>query len=181
MSVTPTDRPYQIPLHVDFEAFVEDSLTVMRGPRIEVELIFEKRTAAWANDRVWHPSQQLTRVPDGKLRMTMTIADSRELVGWILSFGSGVRVVRSNDLRVAVVKRSTLFYEGTPAQRYENDRRDAGRYRRTPGIFLKWVSRLYTGQWCSIAKAAMIRSDSGKVTSFRSSCAERSPVCDQVD
>jgi predicted DNA-binding transcriptional regulator YafY len=46
-SVTPTDLPYQIPLHVDFDAFVEDSLTVMRGLRIEVELIFEKGTAAW--------------------------------------------------------------------------------------------------------------------------------------
>lgn len=47
-SVTPTDLPYQIPLHFDFEAFVEDSLTVMRGPRIEVELLFDKATAAWA-------------------------------------------------------------------------------------------------------------------------------------
>ena len=101
-SVTPTDRPYQVPLHFDFEAFVEDSLTVMRGPRIEVELIFEKATAAWAKDRVWHPSQQLTRLPGGKMRITCTVADSRELVGWVLSFGSGVRVVRPESLRTAV-------------------------------------------------------------------------------
>lgn len=103
-SVTPTDLPYQIPLHFDFEAFVEDSLTVMRGPRIEVELIYEKATAAWAKDRIWHPSQQLVRLPGGKLRMTITIADSRELVGWILSFGSGVKVVRPAHLRVAVTE-----------------------------------------------------------------------------
>ncbi len=101
-SATPTDRPYQIPLHFDFEAFVEDSLTVMRGLRIEVELIFEKGTAAWAKDRVWHASQQLTRLPGGKLRMTFTVAESRELVGWVLSFGSGVRVVRPDSLRAAV-------------------------------------------------------------------------------
>lgn len=103
-SVTPTELPYQIPLHFDFEAFVEDTLTVMRGPRIEVELIFEKGTAAWAKDRVWHPSQQLKRLPGGKLRMTLIVADSRELVGWILSFGSGVRVVRPDGLRVAVAE-----------------------------------------------------------------------------
>ena len=101
-SVTPTDLPYQIPLHFDFEAFVEDSLTVMRGPRIKVELIFEKGTAAWAKDRVWHPSQQLTRLPGGKLRMSFTVAESRELVGWVLSFGSGVTVVRPESLRTAV-------------------------------------------------------------------------------
>ncbi len=101
-SVTLTELPYQIPLHFDFEAFVEDSLTVMRGPRIEVELIFEKGTAAWAKDRVWHPSQQLTRLPGGKLRMIVTIADSRELVGWVLSFGGGVRVTRPLSLGAAV-------------------------------------------------------------------------------
>lgn len=101
-SVTPTDLPYQIPLHFDFDAFVEDSLTVMRGSRVEVELELDKPTAAWAKDRVWHPSQQLTRLPGGKLRMTLTVADSRELVGWVLSFGSGVRVVRPESLRATV-------------------------------------------------------------------------------
>ncbi len=101
-SVTPTDRPYQIPLHFDFDAFVEDSITVMRGPRIEAELIFEKTTAAWVKDRTWHPSQRLTRLPGGKLRMEISVADSRELVGWVLSFGSGVRVVKPDRLREAV-------------------------------------------------------------------------------
>ncbi|OQW34287.1 MAG: transcriptional regulator [Nitrospira sp. SG-bin1] len=103
-SVTPTDSPYQIPLHFDFDAFVEDSLTVMRGPRVEVELELDKPTAAWAKDRVWHPSQQLARLPGGRLRMAVTVADSRELVGWILSFGSGIRVIRPNTLRAAVVE-----------------------------------------------------------------------------
>lgn len=101
-SVTPTDLPYQIPLHFDFDAFVEDSLTVMRGPRIDVEVEFDKPTAAWAKDRIWHPSQQLKRLPGGRLRMTITVADSRELVGWILSFGSGVRVVRPESLCTTV-------------------------------------------------------------------------------
>ncbi|MDF0650127.1 MAG: WYL domain-containing protein [Nitrospira sp.] len=103
-SVTPTELPYQIPLHFDFEAFVEDSLTVMRGPRIHVELEFDKATTAWVKDRVWHPSQQLTRLPRGRMRMTLTIADSRELVGWILSFGRGVRVEKPDHLRAAVLE-----------------------------------------------------------------------------
>ncbi len=101
-SVTSTELPYQIPLHFDFEAFVEDSLTVMRGPRIDIELEFDKPTAGWVKDRIWHPSQQLKRLPGNKLRMTLTVADSRELVGWILSFGSGVRVVRPDSLRATV-------------------------------------------------------------------------------
>ena len=34
--------------------------------------------------------------------MISTVADSRELVGWILSFGSGVRVVRPESLCATV-------------------------------------------------------------------------------
>ena len=101
-SVTPTDFPYQIPLHFDFDAFVEDSLTVMRGPRMMVELEFDKPTAAWVKDRVWHPSQQLKRIPRGRMQMTLAVADSREVVGWVLSFGSGVRVMQPVSLRTAV-------------------------------------------------------------------------------
>jgi predicted DNA-binding transcriptional regulator YafY len=31
--------------------------------------------------------------------MTLQVADTRELIGWILSFGSGVRVVSPDVLR----------------------------------------------------------------------------------
>lgn len=101
-AVTLTDHPYQLPLGFDLDQYVEDALTVMRGPRIEVELLFEKATAAWVKDRVWHSSQTIKRLRDGRLRMTLTIADTRELLGWILSFGSGVRVIKPDLLRKAV-------------------------------------------------------------------------------
>jgi len=110
-SVTPTDLPYQIPLHFDFDAFVEDSLTVMRGPRIDLELEFDKPTAAWVKDRVWHPSQQVRRLPGGKMRMTLIVADSRELVGWILSFGGGAKVLSPDVLRTAVKEEAGRILE----------------------------------------------------------------------
>ena len=103
-SVTATDHPYQMPLHFDLDAFVQDALTVMRGPRIEVVVEFDKATAAWAKDRVWHVSQKLQRRPGGCLRMTLTVADTRELIGWILSFGSGVTVVEPATLRRQVME-----------------------------------------------------------------------------
>jgi predicted DNA-binding transcriptional regulator YafY len=101
-SLTLTDHPYQMPLHFDVDAYVEDALVVMRGKRIEVGLLFDKPTAAWAKDRTWHPSQRLKPMKDGTLRMTLTVADTRELLGWILSFGTGVSVVQPDSLRLAV-------------------------------------------------------------------------------
>lgn len=101
-SVTPTDHPYQLPLGFNLEAFVQDALTVMRGPRINVELLFDKPTSAWAKDRTWHPSQEAMLRKDGRMTMTLQVADSRELLGWILSFGSGVQVLKPDHLRKAV-------------------------------------------------------------------------------
>ena len=101
-TVTPTDHPYQMPLGFDLDAFVQDALTVMRGPRIHVELLFDKATTAWAKDRIWHPSQEVKVRKDGRMTMTLAVADSRELLGWILSFGSGIRVIRPQSLADAV-------------------------------------------------------------------------------
>lgn len=101
-SLTLTDHPYQMPLHFDLDAYVENALVVMQGRQIEVELLFNKMTAAWSKDRVWHASQQTKKLKDGRLRMTLAVADTRELVGWILSFGSGVRVVQPESLRTEI-------------------------------------------------------------------------------
>jgi len=101
-SMVVTDHPYQFPLGFDLDAYVRDALMVMRGRQIEVELLFDKQTAAWAKDKVWHPSQQLSHLKDGRMRMTLEVGDTQELVGWILSFGSGVRVLQPHGLREKV-------------------------------------------------------------------------------
>jgi predicted DNA-binding transcriptional regulator YafY len=101
-SVTLTDHPFQIPLDFDIEDYVKDAIGIMRGQPIKVELRFNTSTAAWVKDRLWHPTQTLTPLKHGELTMTLTVANNRELVGWILSFGSGVRVIEPASLRQAV-------------------------------------------------------------------------------
>jgi predicted DNA-binding transcriptional regulator YafY len=92
-SVTLTDHPFQIPLEFDIEDYVKDAIGIMRGQPIRVELRFNKATDAGVKDRIWHPTQTMKPLKSGELTMALTVADNRELVGWILSFGSGVRVI----------------------------------------------------------------------------------------
>ncbi len=113
-SLAVTDHPYQMPLGFDVDDYVQDALVIMRGKPIEVEIVFSKVTAAWAKDRIWHPSQRITPLKDGRLRMTLQVADTRELVGWILSFGSGVRVVRPETLREKVKGEARRILRRTP-------------------------------------------------------------------
>jgi predicted DNA-binding transcriptional regulator YafY len=101
-SLAITNRPCQLPLGFDLEAYVQDALVVMRGRPADVELVFNRKAAAWVKDREWHPSQRLERIKGGALKMTLHVADTPELVGWILSFGAGVRVVNPPALRERV-------------------------------------------------------------------------------
>jgi predicted DNA-binding transcriptional regulator YafY len=58
-------------------------------------------------------SQVTKTLKDGRPRMTLAVADSRELVGWILSFGSGLRVVRPDSLHAAVKQEAQNILEGS--------------------------------------------------------------------
>lgn len=108
-SLTPTTRPCQMPLDFDLDAYVKDALVVMRGKPIDVELLFDKPTAAWVKDRQWHPSQQTTLRKDGRLALSLRAADTPELVGWVLHFGAGVRVVSPASFRDKVRTEARKF------------------------------------------------------------------------
>ncbi len=110
-SLAITNRPCQMPLGFDLEAYVQDALVIMRGKPIEVELLFDRKTAAWVKDRQWHPSQQLRLRKNGELAMALRVADTRELLGWILSFGTGVRVIRPEALRDKVREEARKIFE----------------------------------------------------------------------
>jgi predicted DNA-binding transcriptional regulator YafY len=102
-SITLTDHPYQMPLDFKVDEYVQDALGIMRsGRRVEVELVFTKKAAAWVIDKSWHPSQESKLLKDGRLRMTLKVADNEELVGWILSFGSQVKVMGPSSLQTTV-------------------------------------------------------------------------------
>lgn len=120
-SLTVTSHPCQLPLNFNVEDYVKDALTVMRGPQIEVELLFDKKTSAWAKDRIWHPSQQATLGKDGCLTLVLRVADTPELIGWILSFGTGVRVVRPDSVRRNVLSTAaTIANQMNPSSHLSN-------------------------------------------------------------
>lgn len=100
LSLTVTSFPCQMPLGFNLEEYVQNALTVMRGgPQIEVEVKFDRQTSAWVKDRIWHPSQKAILGRDGCLTLTLQVADTPELIGWVLSFGPGVQVIKPESLR----------------------------------------------------------------------------------
>ena len=114
-SLTVTDHPYQIPLGFDLEAHVQNALVVMQGKPITVELLFTRSAAPLVKDRVWQRSQALTPQKSGRLKMTLRVGDTPELVGWILSFGGEVQVRKPPALAEKVREQARRILQGAIA------------------------------------------------------------------
>ncbi|HEV8717426.1 MAG TPA: WYL domain-containing protein [Candidatus Binatia bacterium] len=94
--------------------FSRDLLKPLDGTYLKASLdsAFNKAAAAWVKDRQWHPSQKISAHKDGRPTMTLRVADTRELLGWILHFGSGVRVIRPQLLRDQVREEAQKIFQG---------------------------------------------------------------------
>jgi len=75
-----------------------NSLGVNTGPAATVDIEFEAALAPFVRARVWHASQQVKELSDGRLRLTMNVCHDWALRSWILGWGPFARVVTPDAL-----------------------------------------------------------------------------------
>jgi predicted DNA-binding transcriptional regulator YafY len=78
------------------------SMGVFWAPPEAIELEFDARVAPYVRGRVWHDSQQIDELSDGRLKVTLQVSNDWALRSWILGFGAAVRVVRPRALAEAI-------------------------------------------------------------------------------
>ncbi|MBW2241313.1 MAG: WYL domain-containing protein [Deltaproteobacteria bacterium] len=105
-----SERPFEVPEDFDFDAYTGSSFGVVAEPPESVRLLFEKRWALYVQEHAWHPSQEMTPQEDGRIELRMEVGTGEELTRWVLSFGSGVRVLEPTSLAESLASelRATL-------------------------------------------------------------------------
>ena len=78
------------------------SMGVFSAPPERVELEFDAAVAPHVRGRVWHDSQQIQELADGRLRMTLDVSNDWALRSWLLGFGARVRVLAPDTLAAAM-------------------------------------------------------------------------------
>jgi CRISPR-associated endonuclease/helicase Cas3 len=68
-----------------------------------VVLRFEPRHYDRLLESLWHPTQQISIEPDGYVLFAVEVADPREMIPWIRSWGAGVVVLEPEDLRLRII------------------------------------------------------------------------------
>jgi len=65
------------------------------GDLVTVKVVFATKLARYIRERLWHPSQKFRDLTDGRLELTLHVADTLEVRRWIL----GVWLLSENRLR----------------------------------------------------------------------------------
>jgi predicted DNA-binding transcriptional regulator YafY len=87
----------------DFDEFMSMRFGLWEGnPKGTHEVVVEiadPSTAANFRERTWHPSQQITDIPGGGIRITMHCGLSPELTSWILHWMPKITIIEPQLLR----------------------------------------------------------------------------------
>ena len=102
--------------NLDAESIFSGSFQIIEAPdREEVVVEFSPTAARFVRERQWHPTQEVTDRPGGKIRLTLRVPLSIELTQWLLSYGEEAIVIEPRALRKELARRTQAA---------------AGRYRR---------------------------------------------------
>ena len=104
-SATLTQDRYEIPEDFDPDAWLANSWGIWSPdstPPVHVRLRFESEVAHRVREAVWHRSQELTELPEGRVELAVTVNGIVEIRPWILSWGESVEVLEPPELREAI-------------------------------------------------------------------------------
>ncbi|MDE2058260.1 MAG: WYL domain-containing protein [candidate division NC10 bacterium] len=103
-NLTPTDDPFTIIKGFSFEALRDKAFGVTSEEPMNVVLRFRKDQAPYIRERIWHPTQNLTELRNGDLRLSFRAGGKIEIIRWILSWGSAATVLQPKALRQLVAE-----------------------------------------------------------------------------
>ncbi|HYN63241.1 MAG TPA: WYL domain-containing protein, partial [Candidatus Limnocylindrales bacterium] len=95
-SSTLTADRYEIPDDFDPDRWLAHSWGIWSSDTTElaeVQLRFDATVAHRVRESIWHRSQKLTELPDGRIEMRLSVAGIVEIRPWILSWGDAVEVL----------------------------------------------------------------------------------------
>ena len=91
----------------NLEKFLEGAFQIIGGTELkEVVLLFHPFIALMIEEVRWHPTQTLKRERDGHLLFTVKVAEPREVLWWVMSWGDKAEALHPPELREKAGKNS---------------------------------------------------------------------------
>ncbi len=97
-----TEEEFEPPDHLSIDERVRDTFGISYEEPMDVAVRFTADQAPYVRERIWHPSQQLEELPDGRVVLRLRAGGFFEIKSWILGFGAAAEVLEPEELREAV-------------------------------------------------------------------------------
>jgi predicted DNA-binding transcriptional regulator YafY len=108
---------FMVPASFNAEKYLAGAWGVMQGELVTVRVIFARAVAPYIRERLWHPSQKLRDLADGRVEVTLQVADTLEVRRWILGYGVQAEVVAPEGLREALRKEAEALVSALEPRR----------------------------------------------------------------
>lgn len=83
----------------------------------EVQIEFSSEVATYIKERFWHNTQRIVNQPNGRITMFLEVANTPELVQWILGFGPNAVVIKPNGLKNKILSEIQFSLEKYSAKK----------------------------------------------------------------
>lgn len=93
---------FEIPAGFDAKEYLDKAWGILQGDLVTVRVVFSRRVARYIKERLWHPSQRVRDLPDGRVELTLRVADTLEVRRWVLGYGVEAEVLEPVGLREAL-------------------------------------------------------------------------------
>lgn len=109
-----TDGKFESRPRKEWAPLIHESFGIFQGGEpVPVILQFNAFRAPWIREQIWHPDQEMEELPGGGLRLTIPVADFREVRMKVLQFGADVEVIAPEALREDIrneIEKMTRIY-----------------------------------------------------------------------
>jgi predicted DNA-binding transcriptional regulator YafY len=90
---------FDLPDDFDVDEYFQGEFGIFHSDKKQKIIIdFDAKGAEYIRLRKAHPTQELTRLPGGGVRLTMTVGDLTTVTSWVLEWGPRARVVEPAEL-----------------------------------------------------------------------------------
>jgi predicted DNA-binding transcriptional regulator YafY len=89
---------FELPKTFEVSHFMHGDFGIAKAARGRFIVEFEARVADEVRSKRLHPQQRIATAPDGRVRVSLPLVDTRSAISFVLSWGDAARVVEPAEL-----------------------------------------------------------------------------------
>jgi proteasome accessory factor B len=110
-SVTVEQERFELPEAYHPEERFQKAFGIVGEEEYLVRVRFAPPVAASVAERIWHPSQQVRRLPDNGVEIAFTAGGKLEILAWLLSYGGHAELLEPREWRAELAATAAQLVE----------------------------------------------------------------------